>query len=153
MSDSERGRPAGQIGLSREQQGHATDTAESEREASAEPDADLLTPSREAAGSGSQLGAASGIESLGTAGAPTRQTAGTEKIVEVDPEAEGSSEEVATTRTRSEVGPTHPSGGFSTTRSTGGIVQHPTDVHTISPVPLEAVEDQPDDTERRDARP
>lgn len=78
-------------------------------------------------GGGSQLGAASGVESLGTAGAPPAQPGGGDGTMEMDWGPAGPGRGVSGTGGDPHAGPTPPGGGYDTTRTTGGFVQHPND--------------------------
>jgi len=76
---------------------------------------------------GSQLGAASGVDSLGTAGAPPATPGGGDGTMEMDWGPAGPGKGVSGTGGQAHVGPTHPATGYDTTRTTGGFVQHPND--------------------------
>ena len=87
----------------------------------------LFVQDAQAIGDGSQLGAASGVDSLGTAGAPPAQPGGGDATMEMDWGPAGPGKGVSGTGGDPHAGPTHPSGGYTTTRTTGGFVQHPND--------------------------
>ncbi len=78
---------------------------------------------------GSQLGAASGVGSLGTAGAPPTTPGGGDGTLEMDwgPSGPGAGVSGTEGQGQGQAGPTHPATGYDTTRTTGGFVQHPND--------------------------
>lgn len=80
---------------------------------------------------GSRLGAASGVETMGTAGAPPAMPGGGDAPMEMDWGGGGRGTGVSGTGGRAaadEGDLTHPPvSGMDTTRTTGGFVQHPND--------------------------
>ena len=79
------------------------------------------------AGGGSQLGAASGVDAAGTAGAPPASPGGGDGTMEMDWGPAGPGKGVSGTEGQAHAGPTHPATGYDTARTTGGFVQHPND--------------------------
>lgn len=76
---------------------------------------------------GSQLGAASGVDSLGTAGGPAAMPGGGDGTMEMDREPAGPGQDASGPESQPHAGPTHPATGYDATRTSGGFVQHPND--------------------------